>query len=67
MVANHMKTIAAGVVAVAMFGAPAIASAQSSRDVDDDQPSVIVECGSGQRAVMEQRRIGGRDAGGRAL
>ena len=60
MVANHMKTIAAGVVAVAMFGAPAIASAQSSRYVDDDQPSVIVECGSGQRAVMEQRRIGGR-------
>jgi hypothetical protein len=60
MVANHMKTIAAGVVAVVTFGAPAIASAQSYRYVDDDQPSVVVECGPGQRAVMEQRRISGR-------
>ena len=60
MVANHMKTIAAGVVAVVTFCAPAIASAQSSRYLDDDQRSVIVECGPGQRAVMEQRRISGR-------
>ena len=60
MVANHMKTIAAGVVAVVTFGAPAIASAQSYRYVDDDQPAVVVECGPGQRAVMEQRRAGGR-------
>ena len=59
MVANHMKTIAAGVVAVVTFGAPAIISAQSYRDVDE-QPAVVVECGPGQRAVMEQRRIGGR-------
>ena len=60
MVANHMKTVAAGVVAAVTFGAPAIASAQSYRYVDDDQPSVVVECGSGQRAVMEQRRVSGR-------
>ena len=32
----------------------------SYRYVDDDQPSVVVECGSGQRAVMEQRRVSGR-------
>jgi len=55
-----MKTIAAGVVAVAMLGVPAIGSAQGFRSVDDDQPSVVVECGPGQRAVMEQRRISGR-------
>ena len=60
MVANHMKTIAAGVVAVAMLGVPAIGSAQGFRSVDDDQPSVVVECGPGQRALMEQRRISGR-------
>ena len=60
MVGNHMKTIAAGVVAVAMLGVPAVGSAQGFRSVDDDQPSVVVECGPGQRAVMEQRRISGR-------
>ncbi len=60
MVGNHMKTIAAGVVAVAMLGVPAVGSAQVFRSVDDDQPSVVVECGPGQRAVMEQRRISGR-------
>ena len=60
MVANHMKTIAAGVVAVVTFGAPAIAAAQSYRYVDDDRPSVVVEWESGQRAVMEQRRVSGR-------
>ena len=60
MVGNHMKTIAAGGVAVAMLGVPAIGSAQGFRSVDDDQSSVVVECGPGQRAVMEQRRISGR-------
>ena len=60
MLGNHMKTIAAGVVAVAMLGVPAVGSAQVFRSVDDDQPSVVVECGPGQRAVMEQRRISGR-------
>ena len=45
MVGNHMKTIAAGVIAVAMLGVPAIGSAQVFRSVDDDQPSVVVECG----------------------
>lgn len=49
MVSRHMKRIAAGVVAVATLGTPNIGSAQS----------VVVECGSGQRAVMEQRRING--------
>jgi hypothetical protein len=55
-----MNTIAAEVVAVAMFAAPAIGSAQGFGRVDDGQPSVVVECGPGQRAVMEQRRISGR-------
>jgi hypothetical protein len=36
---------------------PAVGSAQ---DYGYDQPSVVVECGPGQRAVMEQRRVNGR-------
>ena len=57
MVGNSVKRIAVSLVALGALGAPAVGSAQS---VIDDQPSVVVECGSGQRAVMEQRRINGR-------
>ena len=60
MVGNTVKTVAAGLVALATFGAPAVGSAQSYGYANDDQPSVVVECGPGQRAVMEQRRINGR-------
>jgi hypothetical protein len=58
MVRNSVKMIAASLVALATLGAPAVGSAQSYGY--DDQPSVVVECGPGQRAVMEQRRINGR-------
>jgi hypothetical protein len=58
MVGNSVKLIAASVV-VGMLGAPAVGSAQSYRYANDDSPSVVVECGPGQRAVMEQRRING--------
>ena len=60
MVRRIMKIVTAGVVALAAFDAPNVASAQSYRHADDDQPSVVVECGVGQRAVLEQRRINGR-------
>ena len=49
MVSRHVKVIAAGFIAVATLGAPAAGLAQS----------VVVECGPGQRAVMEQRRVNG--------
>ncbi len=57
MVFSSVKIIAASLVALGALGAPAVGAAQY---VSDDQPSVVVECGSGQRAVMEQRRINGR-------
>ena len=56
MVATSRNTIAASLVALGMLGMPAISSAQSYRYVDDDRPSVVVQCASGQRAVMENRR-----------
>jgi hypothetical protein len=49
MVSRHMKMTVAGFIAVSVLGAPAVGSAQS----------VVVECGQGQRAVMEQRRVNG--------
>ena len=58
MVGNRV-VIVAGLAALGMFTAPAVGSAQGYY-VNDDQPSVVVECGTGQRAVMEQRRINGR-------
>ncbi len=58
MVGNTVKTMAAGVFALGMLAMPHDASAQVY-GYDDDQ-SVVVECGAGQRAVMEQRRINGR-------
>jgi hypothetical protein len=58
MTGNRVKTLAAGLVALGTLGMPAAGSAQSY--AIGDQPSVVVECGPGQRAVMEQRRINGR-------
>jgi hypothetical protein len=58
MVGSTVKAMAAGLFAVGLLGMPQAASAQVYR-YDDDQ-SVAVECGPGQRAVMEQRRINGR-------
>ena len=60
MVWNSVKTLAAGFVVVGTLGAPAISSAQGYEYARDGQRSVAVECGRGQRAVMEQRRINGR-------
>jgi hypothetical protein len=60
MVAIRAHIVAAGAMALATLAAPAAGSAQGFRTIDEDQPSVIVECGAGQRAVMEQRRVGGR-------
>ena len=58
MVANRLGTIAAGLVACAALAAPATASAQNYRYAEDE-PSVVVECAPGQRAVMAQRRVNG--------
>jgi hypothetical protein len=58
MVRNSVKIIAATVVAVGMCGVPATGLAQSYGY--DDQSSVVVECGAGQRASLEHRRINGR-------
>ncbi len=55
MVGTSRNTIAASLVALGTLALPAISSAQSYR-YDDDRPSVVVQCASGQRAVMENRR-----------
>ena len=60
MIWNRAKMIAASLVAVGTLAAPAVGLAQGYEYASDDQPSVVVECGPGQRAVMEQRRINGR-------
>ena len=57
-VVGWVRTIAAGLVACAALAAPATASAQTYRYVDDE-PAVVVECAPGQRAVMAQRRVNG--------
>jgi hypothetical protein len=54
---NNVKMIAVTLVALGTLGAPVTGSAQSYRF--DDESSVAVECGPGQRAVMAQRRING--------
>ena len=53
-----VNIVAGSLVALGTLGVPSLASAQ--RYAYDDQPSVVVECGPGQRAVMEQTRINGR-------
>jgi predicted short-subunit dehydrogenase-like oxidoreductase (DUF2520 family) len=58
MIRSSVKIIPAGVVALGtILGTPAAGAAQGLRYVGDDTPSVVVECGPEQRAVMEQRRI----------
>ena len=57
MVGNSSRIVAASLVTLATLGAPAASSAQGYRYGGQ---SVAVECGRGQRAVMEQRRIDGR-------
>jgi len=59
MVGNQVIVVAS-LAALGTFATPAVGSAQGYGYVNDDQPSVVVECGTGQRAVMEQRRINGR-------
>jgi hypothetical protein len=54
---NSVRIIAAAIVAVGTLGAPDAGSAQAYGY--DDQSSVVVECGAGQRAVTAQRRING--------
>jgi hypothetical protein len=58
MVRKSVRIIAC-LFALGTITTPAIGSAQDVR-YDSDQPSVVVECGPGQRAVMEQRRVNGR-------
>jgi hypothetical protein len=57
---KNARILAVSLVACGTLGTPAIGSAQVYSYEADDQPSVVVECGPGQRAVMEQRRINGR-------
>jgi hypothetical protein len=59
MVGTRVKIMSAGLAASLLLGAPAIGSAQSSRYLVDEEPSVVVECGPGQRAVMAERRVNG--------
>lgn len=57
MDANRVRMIAASLVVLGAVAAPAASSAQSYRYASDDRPAVVVECGPGQRAVMEQRVV----------
>ena len=57
MDANRMKTLVVSFVLLGTVSAPAASSAQSYRYATDDRPAIVVECGPGQRAVMEQRRL----------
>jgi hypothetical protein len=56
---NRMKVVVAGFTAAVALAAPSRASAQVYGS-GYDQPSVVVECAPGQRAVMEQHVVGGR-------
>ena len=57
MVLNRVKPIVASVM-LASLSIPVTSSAQVSRYAAYDQPSVVVECGPGQRAILEQRNVG---------
>ena len=57
MIRNSVQKFTVSLVALGILGSPATGAAQS---YVDDEPSVVVECGPGQRAVMEQRRVNGR-------
>src|SRR5262245_44071318 len=56
MTKTNRNRIASSLIALGMLGVPAMASAQSYRYVDDDRPSMVVQCAPGQHAVMEDRR-----------
>jgi len=57
MDANRVKIIVVSFVALGTMCVPAVSSAQGYRYANDDRPAVVIECGPGQRAVMEQRRV----------
>lgn len=58
MIRSSVTIIPASVVALGtILGTPAAGAAQSLGYVADNSPSVVLECGPEQRAVMEQRRI----------
>ena len=59
MVANSVKMVASSLVVLGTLAMPAVGSAQGYSFGNDDR-SVVVECGPGQRAVMEQRSVNGR-------
>src|SRR5262249_47255995 len=60
MIGNRVKIAAAAFAAMGtIVFTPVPSAAQNSGYLNDDQPSVVVECGAGQRAVMEHRRING--------
>lgn len=59
MLTTRVKMMTTTLAACLALGVPAIGSAQSPRYADYEQPSVVVECGSGQRAVMTQRFVNG--------
>jgi hypothetical protein len=58
MVGKNSRIVAASLVTLATLAAPAVSSAQGYGY--GDRSSVVVECGRGQRAVMEQRQFNGR-------
>ena len=51
MVRNSVNVFAASLVVFGTIGVPALSAAQES---------IAVQCGAGQRAIVEQRRISGR-------
>jgi hypothetical protein len=54
MLGKRVSVIAGSVVTCAMLAFPATGSAQGYRSIDN-RASVAVQCGPGQRAVIEQR------------
>ena len=57
MDANRMKVLAVSVVTLGALSLPAVGSAQSYRSSFANTPAMVVECGPGQRAVLEQRQL----------
>ena len=57
MDANRMKVLAVSVVTLGALSLPAAGSAQSYRSSFANTPAMVVECGPGQRAVLEQRQL----------
>ena len=55
MLGNNVKVIGAAVVALTMFGAPAVGLAQGHRY--GDQRSLAANCAPGERSVVQPRRV----------